>query len=167
MPRTTTLALALLVAAAGTATAEPAKPTKKKPAATQPAAAVKPTPAPTPVPRSAAVGWDGRLLLPPLLPVTPPLAERPIELFPSAVLGDHPLVLGGGVSEKLPGATFGGGWKGEALTAVGMAAGFAALVGLCGGGRCVLPDSLPGGVDSGPGISAPPAQTDQRVRQVR
>ncbi len=134
--RAVAMALALVLAAAGSAAAEP------------PA-----TPATPAKPKA---------------PAAKPVATRPapakIDLFPPAVLGDP--LKGGGSNEERAGWSFGGGWKREAAVVGAMALGFAALVGLCSGGACMLPDWLPGTPDPG-GINLPPSDPDPRIRSER
>jgi hypothetical protein len=97
-----------------------------------------------------------------------PAAKQPapakIDLFPPSVLGDP--LRGGGSNEERAGWSFGGGWKREAAVVGAMALGFAALVGLCSGGACMLPDWLPGTPDPG-GINPPPSDPDPRIRSAR
>ncbi len=159
--RTAAFALLVIVTATATAAADPAgKPAakKKKPApAAQPSVDLAVSPPP--------VGARPSLVLTPVLQPLPRLDNK-IDLFPPAVLGEPGLWFGG-VNEKHPGTTFGGGWKTDAAMIGALAGGFAALVGLCGGGQCLLPDWLPGTPDPGPGVTITSPQPDQRIRQSR
>lgn len=157
--RTAALALLVIVTATGPAAADPqttpaAK--KKKPAAEQPQV----------VPAAAPAPAQPKIDLTPVFPPLPRLDSK-VDLFPPAVLGDPSFTMSGGAGEKRPGLSFGGGWKREAAMIGAMSAGFAALVGLCGGGQCLLPDWLPGTPDAGPGVSITSPQPDQRIRQSR
>ena len=159
--RTAAFAFLVIVTATGTAAADPAtRPAakKKKPApAAQPNVDLAVSPPPV-------VARPTIVLTPVLQPM--PRLDNKIDLFPPSVMGDPGLSFGG-VNEKRPGLNFGGDWKTDAAMIGALSAGFAALVGLCGGGQCLLPDWLPGTPDTGPGVTITSPQPDSRIREPR
>lgn len=109
----------------------------------------------------------------PRVPATQPTVE--VNLFPPSIFGERGTFNpfgSGGKAERRGGLDLGddGDWRVQAAQIGVMAAGFAALVGLCGGGKCMLPEAasswLPDAFRAKP-QAIPPARPEPRVRQIR
>lgn len=90
----------------------------------------------------------GTLDLMTLRPSAPKVDPRRVNLFPPNVFGRGLLAPpGNGKSERRKGISLGadGDWRVHAAQVGAMALGWAALVGLCSGGKCMIPDKwMPG-----------------------
>jgi hypothetical protein len=114
------------------------------------------------------------LLLPGLPPAPAGAADRPIDLFPDELFGGRgtfrPFAFGD--KEHKAGASLGddGDWRVQAAQIGVMAGAFAALVGLCSGGRCMLPEQatswLPDFLEADQ-PAMPPLRREPALRQAR
>lgn len=143
--------------------------------------AVADEPAQVPAPSDAAervtvatTGFDLRLGRVPLSPAPTP-ALRPVDLTPAQLWVEPWLSFGDPAELNRPEQRRGidlpdGDWRVQAAQVGVMAAGFAALVGLCGGGKCLLPNAVNEWLPDWAEAKPPPNVTvrpQPRVRQLR
>ena len=131
----------------------------------KPAKAAETAPKPAPLPSGVA-------LLLPRIPAPTPAVQ--VDLFPPSIFGERGTFnpFGGGHDERRNGLSLGNDadWRVQAAQVGLMAGAFAALVGLCGGGKCMLPDAasswLPDALKAKPQF-VPDARPEPKVRQLR